>query len=350
MKQAFSRQRSVAYYDPPPSPVPSPDLSYVDVCQHTRSRTIDFGVLDYCSSTAPPSYTTFIESQKSADLENQKFQNQQKGLTRSTSFTAGSTQQATQQRSPTKIQPTSPLRGATVVTSPTTVPSAAQNFASLGPRPIQRVASTPNLVNSPKLSINSGNSANSVKSSSFSSGGLISGIQSTPKISNIRTAPPPNPTPNPTANPTPNSAPNLTSNPIQQPQLIHSPQTTTPGTTQVPIAPQFGNPKSVPATVPSKPQSPPQPSVEPVQAPAVQSEDERGRPTSRKAENVQRLSSIKLRRTQSNRRIESRDNSGWFSFISKLPIGHGNGPMRVHDRFMKTYNSNGTRNEASFTK
>merc|ERR1712131_481200 len=41
----------------------------------------------------------------------------------------------------------------------------------------------------------------------------------------------------------------------------------------------------------------------------VQSEDDRGRPTSRKAENVQRLSSIKLRRTQSNRRIESRDNS-----------------------------------------
>ena len=312
MKQALSRQRSVAYYDPPPSPVPSPDLSYVDVCQHTRSRTIDFGVLDYCSSTAPPSYTTFIESQKSADLENQKFQTQQKGLTRSTSFTAGSTQQTTQQRSPTKIQPTSPLKGATVVTSPTTVPSAAQNFANLGPRPIQRVASTPNLVNSPnpvnspKLPINS---ANSVKSSSFSSGGLISGIQSTPKISNIRTAPPPNPT----ANPTPNSAPNLTSNPTQQPQFIHSPQTTTPGNTQIPLAPQFVNPKSVPATVPSKPQSPPQPSVEPIQTPAVQSEDERGRPTSRKAENVQRLSSIKLRRTQSNRRIESRDNSGWFS-------------------------------------
>ena len=317
MKQALSRQRSVAYYDPPPSPVPSPDLSYVDVCQHTRSRTIDFGVLDYCSSTAPPSYTTFIESQKSADLENQKFQNQQKGLTRSTSFTAGSTQQAThsfnhsassQQRSPTKIQPTSPLKGATVVTSPTTVPSAAQNFANLGPRPIQRVASTPNLVNSPKLSINS---ANSVKSSSFSSGGLISGIQSTPKISNIRTAPPPNPTPN--------SAPNLASNPTQQPQFIHSPQTTTPGTTQVPLAPQFVNPKSVPATAtpPSvQPQSPPQTSVEPVQTPAVQTEDERGRPTSRKAENVQRLSSIKLRRTQSNRRIESRDNSGWFSFLS----------------------------------
>ena len=322
MKQAFSRQRSVAYYDPPPSPVPSPDLSYVDVCQHTRSRTIDFGVLDYCSSTAPPSYTTFIESQKSADLENQKFQNQQKGLTRSTSFTAGSTQQAThsinstnsQQRSPTKIQPTSPLKGATVVTSPTTVPSAAQNFANLGPRPIQRVASTPNLVNSPKLSINP---SNSVKSSSFTSGGSISGIQSTPKISNIRTAPTPNTTPNTTANSTPNSAPNLTLNQPQQTQSIHSPQTTTPGTTQVPLAPQFVNPKSVPATAPSpsvQPQTPPQPSVEPIRTPAVQSEEERGRPTSRKAENVQRLSSIKLRRTQSNRRIESRDNSGWFSF------------------------------------
>ena len=106
------------------------------------------------------------------------------------------------------------------------------------------------------------------------------------------------------------------SNPTQQPQLIHSPQTTTPGTTQVPQAPQFVNPKSVPAIVPSKPQSPPQPSVEPIQTPAVQSEDERGRPTSRKAENVQRLSSIKLRRTQSNKRIESRDNSGRFSFLS----------------------------------
>lgn len=306
MKQAFSRQRSVAYYDPPPSPVPSPDLSYVDVCQHTRSRTIDFGVLDYCSSTAPPSYTTFIESQKSADLE-PKFQNQQKGLTRSTSFTAGSpiNSSNSQQRSPTKIQPTSPLKGATVVTSPTTVPSAAQNFANLGPRPIQRVASTPNLVNSPKLSINP---SNSVKSSSFSSGGLISGIQSTPKISNIRTAP----TQNSTPNPTPNSAPNLT--PTQQPQPIHSPKTTTPGTTQVSLAPQFVNPKSVPATVQSQQQSSPQPSVEPIRTPVVQSEDERGRPTSRKAENVQRLSSIKLRRTQSNRRIESRDNSGWFSF------------------------------------
>ena len=306
MKQAFSRQRSVAYYDPPPSPVPSPDLSYVDVCQHTRSRTIDFGVLDYCSSTAPPSYTTFIESQKSADLE-PKFQNQQKGLTRSTSFTAGSpiNSSNSQQRSPTKIQPTSPLKGATVVTSPTTVPSAAQNFANLGPRPIQRVASTPNLVNSPKLSINP---SNSVKSSSFSSGGLISGIQSTPKISNIRTAP----TQNSTPNPTPNSAPNLT--PTQQPQSIHSPKTTTPGTTQVPLAPQFVNPKSVPAAVQSQQQSSPQPSVEPIRTPVVQSEDERGRPTSRKAENVQRLSSIKLRRTQSNRRIESRDNSGWFSF------------------------------------
>ena len=306
MKQAFSRQRSVAYYDPPPSPVPSPDLSYVDVCQHTRSRTIDFGVLDYCSSTAPPSYTTFIESQKSADLE-PKYQNQQKGLTRSTSFTAGSPINSanSQQRSPTKIQPTSPLKGATVVTSPTTVPSAAQNFANLGPRPIQRVASTPNLVNSPKLSINP---SNSVKSSSFSSGGLISGIQSTPKISNIRTAP----TQNSTPNPTPNSAPNLT--PTQQPQLIHSPKATTPGTTQVPLAPQFVNPKSVPATVQSQQQSPPKSSVEPTRTPVVQSEDERGRPTSRKAENVQRLSSIKLRRTQSNRRIESRDNSGWFSF------------------------------------
>ena len=311
MKQAFSRQRSVAYYDPPPSPIPSPDLAYVDVCQHTRSRTIDFGVLDYCSSTAPPSYTTFIESQKSADLE-PKFQNQQKGLTRSTSFTAGSPINSanSQQRSPTKIQPTSPLKGATVVTSPTTVPSAAQNFANLGPRPIQRVASTPNLVNSPKLSINP---ANSVKSSSFSSGGLISGIQSTPKISNIRTAPTPNPTSNPTPNSTTNSAPNLT--PTQQPQLIHSPKATTPGTKQVPLAPQFVNPKSVPATVQSQPQSSPQPSVEPVRTSAVQSEDERGRPTSRKAENVQRLSSIKLRRTQSNRRIESRDNSGWFSFL-----------------------------------
>lgn len=311
MKQAFSRQRSVAYYDPPPSPIPSPDLAYVDVCQHTRSRTIDFGVLDYCSSTAPPSYTTFIESQKSADLE-PKYQNQQKGLTRSTSFTAGSPINSanSQQRSPTKIQPTSPLKGATVVTSPTTVPSAAQNFANLGPRPIQRVASTPNLVNSPKLSINP---SNSVKSSSFSSGGLISGIQSTPKISNIRTAPTPNPTSNPTPNSTTNSAPNLT--PTQQPQLIHSPKATTPGTTQVPLAPQFVNPKSVPATVQSQPQSSPQPSVEPVRTSAVQSEDERGRPTSRKAENVQRLSSIKLRRTQSNRRIESRDNSGWFSFL-----------------------------------
>lgn len=306
MKQAFSRQRSVAYYDPPPSPVPSPDLAYVDVCQHTRSRTIDFGVLDYCSSTAPPSYTSFIESQKSADLE-PKFQNQQKGLTRSTSFTAGSTINSanSQQRSPTKIQPTSPLKGATVVTSPITVPSAAQNFANLGPRPIQRVASTPNLVNSPKLSINP---SNSVKSSSFSSGGLISGIQSTPKISNIRTAP----TQNSTPNPTPNSAPNLT--PTQQPQSIHSPKTATPGTTQVPLAPQFVNPKSVLAAVQSQQQSSPQPSVEPVRTPVVQSEDERGRPTSRKAENVQRLSSIKLRRTQSNRRIESRDNSGWFSF------------------------------------
>ena len=311
MKQAFSRQRSVAYYDPPPSPVPSPDLAYVDVCQHTRSRTIDFGVLDYCSSTAPPSYTSFIESQKSADLE-PKFQNQQKGLTRSTSFTAGSTINSanSQQRSPTKIQPTSPLKGATVVTSPITVPSAAQNFANLGPRPIQRVASTPNLVNSPKLSINP---SNSVKSSSFSSGGLISGIQSTPKISNIRTAPTSNPTSNPTPNSTTNSAPNLT--PTQQPQLIHSPKATTPGTTRVPLAPQFVNPKSVPATVQSQPQSSPQPSVEPVRTSAVQSEDERGRPTSRKAENVQRLSSIKLRRTQSNRRIESRDNSGWFSFL-----------------------------------
>ena len=312
MKQAFSKQRSVAYYDPPPSPIPSPDLAYVDVCQHTRSRTIDFGVLDYCSSTAPPSYTTFIESQKSADLE-PKFQNQQKGLTRSTSFTAGSPINSanSQQRSPTKIQPTSPLKGATVVTSPTTVPSAAQNFANLGPRPIQRVASTPNLVNSPKLSINP---SNSVKSSSFSSGGLISGIQSTPKISNIRTAPTPNPTSNPTPNSTTNSAPNLT--PTQQPQLIHSPKATTPGTKQVPLAPQFVNPKSVPATVQSQPQSSPQPSVEPVRTSTVQSENERGRPTSRKAENVQRLSSIKLRRTQSNRRIESRDNSGWFSFLS----------------------------------
>ena len=137
MKQAFSRQRSVAYYDPPPSPVPSPDLSYVDVCQHTRSRTIDFGVLDYCSTAPPPSYSTFIESKKSADLvTEQQFHNQQTnqhnqqkgGLTRSTSFTAGSSNQ----RSPTKIQPISPLKGATVVTSPTTVPSAAQNFANLG--------------------------------------------------------------------------------------------------------------------------------------------------------------------------------------------------------------------------
>jgi len=237
----------------------------------------------------------------SADLE-PKYQNQQKGLTRSTSFTAGSPINSanSQQRSPTKIQPTSPLKGATVVTSPTTVPSAAQNFANLGPRPIQRVASTPNLVNSPKLSINP---SNSVKSSSFSSGGLISGIQSTPKISNIRTAP----TQNSTPNPTPNSAPNLT--PTQQPQSIHSPKTTTPGTTQVPLAPQFVNPKSVPAAVQSQQQSSPQPSVEPIRTPVVQSEDERGRPTSRKAENVQRLSSIKLRRTQSNRRIESRDNS-----------------------------------------
>ena len=132
MKQALSRQRSVAYYDPPPSPEPSPDLSYVDVCQHTRSRTIDFGVLDYCS-TAPPSYSTFIESQKSAELQTNQQQNQHEqqksNLTRSTSFTAGSN---TQQRSPTKIQPISPLKGATVVTSPTTVPSAAQNFANLG--------------------------------------------------------------------------------------------------------------------------------------------------------------------------------------------------------------------------
>ena len=137
MKQALSRQRSVAYYDPPPSPEPSPDLSYVDVCQHTRSRTIDFGVLDYCS-TAPPSYSTFIESQKSAENQQTNQQqnqqqnqyNQQKSnLTRSTSFTAGSNPQ---QRSPTKIQPVSPLKGATVVTSPTTIPSAAQNFANLG--------------------------------------------------------------------------------------------------------------------------------------------------------------------------------------------------------------------------
>ena len=173
-------------------------------------------------------------------------------------------------------------------------------------RPLQRVASTPNLENSRSQV----DQSNSVKSSSFTSGGLISGIQSTPKISNIRTAPT-NPnliTPNSTQSHSVNSPP-------QQPQYIQSPKSTT----QVPLAPQFVNPKSVPAPTPSVQALPSQPqqsaqSAEPVRTQSiVQSEEERGRSISRKAENVQRLSSIKLRRTQSNRRIESRDNSGWFS-------------------------------------
>ena len=45
-----------------------------------------------------------------------------------------------------------------------------------------------------------------------------------------------------------NSAPHLTSNLTHQSQFIHSPQTTTKSTTNVPLASQFINPKSVSAT------------------------------------------------------------------------------------------------------
>ena len=180
---------------------------------------------------------------------------------------------------------------------------------------MQRVASTPNLANSKPFN----NQQNSVKSSSFAgaTSGGIKGIQSTPAISNIRTAPTQQtiPTPNPTQ--TQNST-------TQQAHFIQpsksTTQSTTPSTTPVSLAPQFVNPKSVPASVQSP--SVQQEATEPqdsqtsaglVRTPVVQSEEERGRPISRKAENVQRLSSIKLRRTQSNRRIESRDSSGWVS-------------------------------------
>ena len=172
---------------------------------------------------------------------------------------------------------------------------------------MQRVASTPNLANSKPFN----NQQNSVKSSSFAgaTSGGIKGIQSTPAISNIRTAPT-QPTPNPTQNQNPTT---------QQPHFIQpsksTTQSTTPSTTPVSLAPQFVNPKTGPVPVQPQGTQPqdPQPSAEPIRTPVVQSEEERGRPISRKAENVQRLSSIKLRRTQSNRRIESRDSSGWVS-------------------------------------
>ena len=112
-----------------------------------------------------------------------------------------------------------------------------------------------------------------------------------------------------------NSATNLKSNLTQQPQFIHSPQTTTKSTTKVPLVPQFINPKSVSATTQSpsvQSQSPRQPSVEPIQMLAVQSMDERGRPTSREAENVQRLSSMELMDWTQNDSILSKAYDEWI--------------------------------------
>ena len=177
---------------------------------------------------------------------------------------------------------------------------------------MQRVASTPNLANSKPFN----NQQNSVKSSSFAgaTSGGIKGIQSTPAISNIRTAPTQQtiPTPNPTQ--TQNST-------TQQAHFIQPSKSTTQSTTPVSLAPQFLNPKTAPVPVQPQVTQPqdPQPSAEPIRTPVVQSEEERGRPISRKAENVQRLSSIKLRRTQSNRRIESRDSSGRVSLDLSMP-------------------------------
>lgn len=89
-----------------------------------------------------------------------------------------------------------------------------------------------------------------------------------------------------------NSATNLKSNLTQQPQFINSPATTQSPSVQS--------------------QSTRQPSVEPIQMLAVQSMDERGRPTSREAENVQRLSSMELMDWTQNDSILSKAYDEWI--------------------------------------